>query len=94
MSSENVEKIKEAVRNGMIGIPEPAAFLFIDGCTEWTWDLEDIFGIPVFHGVDLRCDYFGIDTNDCPIIPLGRADGEITSRDRRTFVDGYLEVME
>jgi len=71
---------------------EPAAFLFISKDLDWTWDLETVCGIPVFHGVALNCYFWGLENEECHFIPLGNTEGEITLRDRRRFADGYLGV--
>ncbi len=67
----------------------PAALLFIDEGLGWTWDLEDICGIPVFHGTGLTCSRWGTSTTDCPFVPIGRDAGQITYHDRRLFSEAW-----
>ena len=82
--------IKEKVRRGIKAMnKEPSAFLFIDGLTDWTWDEDTIIGIPVFHGIGLTCSRWGTDATDCPFVPLGKTDGEITYNDRKLFAEAY-----
>ena len=63
----------------------PAALVFIDGSLDWTFDLPSIYGIPVFHATALTCSRWGTSNNDCPFIPVGANDGEISYHDRVIF---------
>jgi len=67
---------------------EPKALLFIDGNTVWTCDMPEISGVPVLHGIDLRCFY--ADCNEeCPFVPLGATDSDIDFRDRKRFAEAW-----
>jgi hypothetical protein len=86
----NQNTIIEAVAAGMRAIKkEPAAFIFIDECLDWTWDQETILGIPVFHANGLQCCRWGTGVIDCPFIPVGRNDSDISNHDRVLFADAY-----
>ncbi len=87
-------KVKEAVANGMREMgKEPSAFIFIDENINWTWDMPDVCGIAVYHAEGLYCSRWGASVLECPFIPIGRTDGEITYRDRKRFAEGYEDYM-
>ena len=85
-------KIKERVAAGLKGMKSaPDAFLFLDGFREWTWDLPDIFGIPVFHTtsvVDSRADTVKY---DAPFVPIWKEESVISYSERDCFLEGYDE---
>jgi hypothetical protein len=86
----NQNTIIEAVAAGMRAMKkEPAAFIFIDEGLDWTWDQETILGIPVFHANGLQCYRWGTGVTDCPFIPVGRNDSDISNHDRVLFADAY-----
>ena len=68
---------------------EPKALLFIDGTLDWTCDTDEVCGVPVLHATALTCSRWGTDTEDCPFIPLGATDSEITYHDRRIFAEAW-----
>jgi hypothetical protein len=68
---------------------EPRALLFIDGNTEWTWDSADICGVPVLHGIELRCFHADRSSDECPFIPLGATETEINFLDRKRFSEAW-----
>ena len=72
---------------------EPSAFVFIDDGLEWAWDYEFISGVQVFHAVGLQCSRWGTGVGDCPFVPVGKNDSEITYRDRVTFAEAYDEYI-
>jgi hypothetical protein len=71
----------------------PAALLFIDGNTEWTYDESELSGIPVFHALHLECAYWGTQPDECPFVPVGKTDGEITMADRRRFAEAWVNPV-
>lgn len=86
----NQLEIKERIRRAISAMKkEPKALLFIEDQTEWTWDPPEILGIPVLHGVGLSCSRWGTDPEDCPFVPLGSRDGEITYFDRIVFAEAW-----
>lgn len=86
----NELNLKESVGRALRAMKkEPAALLFIDGATEWTCDVAEVCGIPIFHGTGLVCQTWGCDPLDCPFVPIGRRDDEITYRDRRAFSEAW-----
>jgi hypothetical protein len=65
----------------------PNALLFInDGSREWTWDMPDILGIPVFHIAHL----YPNDDRDCPWLPLYSDDRETDGYRFRRIYEDYL----
>jgi hypothetical protein len=68
---------------------EPKALLFIDGNTDWTCDASEICGVPVLHGVDLKCFHADRSSDECPFVPLGDTDSEIDFRDRKRFAEAW-----
>jgi hypothetical protein len=91
---DNMQKQLEAVRAGLAAINKrPAAFLFLDNYEDWTWDLPEILGIPVFHGVDLQCLHWSLFSYECLFIPVGVTDDEITSKERKAFADAYEDAI-
>lgn len=87
----NQHEVKERIGRAMRAMKkEPKALLFIDGNTDWTCDTPEICGVPVLHGVGLSCSRWGTDPEDCPFVPLGATDAEITYHDRRIFADAWL----
>lgn len=89
MNRDIIEAVRLAIKSMK---KEPSAFLFIDGVGDWTFDEDEILGIPVYHGAALICSRWGTSAIDCPFVPIGRTDGEITYRDRRLFADAYAEA--
>jgi hypothetical protein len=86
--------LKESARKCLVALGKtPKALLYLDGETDYTYDLPDLFGIPVFHAVDLGCYYWGREPINCPFVPLGATDGEITSVDRRRFAQAWQEPV-
>jgi hypothetical protein len=85
---EIIQRVSAGIRR--IG-KVPSAFLFIDGEYEWTWDRDMILRVPVFHGVSLTCHRWGTDPKNCPFIPLGKTDGEITNNDRALFAEAWSD---
>lgn len=85
-------ELKERVRKciGAMG-KEPAALLFIDGDTDWDWtcDMPTVCDIPVFHASGIQCHTWGLNPDDCPIVPIGKSDGEITWQDRKRFAAAW-----
>jgi hypothetical protein len=87
-------KIREAVAACLRAMGKaPSALLFIDGTQDWTYDLPDLFDIPVFHAVGLSCDRWGTEPDDCPFIPIGKTDGEISPTDRKRFAEAWVNPL-
>ena len=85
-------EVKERIRRAISAMKkEPKALLFIDGNTEWTYDTPEVCGVPVLHGVDLRCFYADQNPEECPFVPLGATDGEIDFRDRKRFAEAWSD---
>jgi len=85
-------EMKERVARAMRAMKkEPRELLFINGNTEWTCDMPEICGVPVLHGVDLRCFHADRDVEWCPFVPLGATDSEIDFRDRKRFAEAWSE---
>lgn len=83
-------EVKERVGRALRAMKkEPKALLFIDGITDWTCDTEEVLGIPVLHGTDITCSVWGTEIEDCPFVPLGGRDSEITYRDMRAFNEAW-----
>lgn len=85
VQSEVMEKVTKCIRAMK---KEPSALLFIEntpGCEDWTFDGDDILGIPVYHADGLSCTRWGTDVDDCPFVPLGVDDSEINMNDRKSF---------
>jgi hypothetical protein len=83
-------EIKERIGRAMRAMKkEPKALLFIDGVTEWTCDTTEVCGVPVLHATDLTCSRWGTNFQDCPFVPIGATDEEITYRDRHNFADAW-----
>ena len=86
----NQHEVKERIGRAMRAMKkEPKALLFIDGKTDWTCDTPEICGVQVLHGVGLACSRWGTDPEDCPFVPIGATDAEITYHDRRIFADAW-----
>ena len=83
--TERVRKCVEAMGK------RPSALLFIDGDSEWDWtcDMSTVCEIQVFHASEINCHTWGLNDVDCPVIPIGKADGEITWRDRKRFAAAW-----
>jgi hypothetical protein len=83
-------ELKERIGRSMRAMKkEPKALVFIDGNTDWTFDLPEICGVPVLHGMALTCHTWGCEPEDCPFVPVGATDAEITYRDRRAFAESW-----
>ena len=90
----NKDTILNAVSAGMRAMKkEPSAFVFIDEGLDWTWDYELLSGVKVFHAVGLQCSRWGTGVGDCPFVPVGRNDSEITYCDRVTCAEAYDEYI-
>ena len=83
---EIIERVAAGLRNMN---KEPSALLFIDEDLGWTWDREDLCGIPVLHAIGLSCHWWGANTENCPFVPVGKTDGEITHDDRKRFAEAW-----
>ena len=83
-------ELKERVGHALRAMKkEPKALMFIDGNTDRTCDMTEICGVPVLHGVDLRCFHADRNAEECPFVPLGATDSEIDFRDRKRFAEAW-----
>lgn len=86
----NYIEFQERVRKCISAMgKEPTALLFINGNTDWTCDMPTVCDIPVFHAIDIECFTWGLNPDDCPIVPIGKSDGEITFQDRKRFAAAW-----
>lgn len=72
-----MKNIKEKVAAGLRKMDtKPDHLLFLQRYAEdWTWDMEEILGIPVLHSDEwLTRD----DNRDCPFYPLWKKEGDYT----------------
>ena len=82
----NEREIKHRVAAGLRAMVDDAeALLFLDGIAEWTWDRDEILGLPVYHveGVMQQMD------TEVLFVPIG-----VGVADVGRFVKAYEEGGE
>ena len=74
---------------------KPIALIFTGvGILEWTWDMPDVFGIPVYH-TDIPIDAYGESLQECcPFIPVFSDDTSCEPWVSKKFAEAYDEYAE
>lgn len=84
-ATQEIAKVHAGLRNCKA---EPDAWLFVDGDEDWTWDLPEMAGKPVFHAPSIRTMHE--DRGDpCPWVMLFASDNPDANRLNARFFDGY-----
>ena len=84
---EEIEKVAKGMRRANV---EPDAFLFIDDEVEWTWDLPEILGIPVYHAPWMRSTHDG-KGDFCPWVLIFKQENPNSDYLNNKFFKGYDE---
>lgn len=85
------KKIIENVARGLRRMDvKPDYFIFIEQ-EEWTWDEDDICGIPVIHAVEITSYYDSSMTESCPFIPCWKKEQSNIMRHNNSFHRGWDE---
>ena len=87
-----INAVMDAIRS-MQHTKDIDAILFIDNIVDWTYDANDICGIPVYHVSGVQTYYNDMISIDCPFMPITKKDGELTHRQLKDFVDSYEDSM-